>query len=42
MTSRCVPPRVLFRPQDLVGKNLTYLSQLDGLSFELYRDQVTD
>ncbi|PNW88440.1 hypothetical protein CHLRE_01g029650v5 [Chlamydomonas reinhardtii] len=26
--------------QDLVGKNLTYLSQLDGLSFELYRDQV--
>ncbi|GLI69968.1 hypothetical protein VaNZ11_014715 [Volvox africanus] len=26
--------------QDLVGKNLTYLSQLDGLGFELYRDQV--
>lgn len=26
--------------QDLVGKNLTYLSQLDGLSFELYRDLV--
>lgn len=23
-----------------MGKNLTYLSQLDGLSFELYRDQV--
>lgn len=25
---------------DLVGKNLTYLSQLDGLGFELYKDQV--
>lgn len=26
--------------QDLVGKNLTYLSQLDGLSFELYAGGV--
>ncbi|KAI7841140.1 hypothetical protein COHA_005110 [Chlorella ohadii] len=25
---------------DLVGKNLTYLSQLDGLTFQLYRDVV--
>lgn len=25
---------------DLVGKNLTYISQLEGLSFELYRDSV--
>lgn len=25
---------------DLVGKNLTYLSQLEGLSFQLYRDIV--
>lgn len=25
---------------DLVGKNLTYLSQLDGLTFPLYRDVV--
>lgn len=25
---------------DLVGKNLTYLSQLDGLTFQLYRDIV--
>ncbi|KDD73497.1 vacuolar protein sorting-associated protein 35, partial [Helicosporidium sp. ATCC 50920] len=25
---------------DLVGKNLTYLSQLDGLNFALYRDVV--
>lgn len=23
-----------------VGKNLTYLSQLDGLTFQLYRDVV--
>jgi hypothetical protein len=26
--------------QDLVGKNLTYISQLDGLSFELYAGSV--
>lgn len=26
--------------QDLVGKNLTYISQLDGLSFELYSTSV--
>lgn len=26
--------------QDLVGKNLTYLSQLDGLGFDMYRDSV--
>lgn len=26
--------------QDLVGKNLTYLSQLDGLTFELYAGGV--
>lgn len=26
--------------QDLVGKNLTYLSQLDGLDFELYQGEV--
>jgi len=25
---------------DLVGKNLTYLSQLDGLDLPLYRDVV--
>ena len=25
---------------DLVGKNLTYLSQLDGLDFTLYAQQV--
>lgn len=25
---------------DLVGKNLTYISQLDGLGFELYAGQV--
>lgn len=26
--------------QDLVGKNLTYISQLDGLSFDLYSSSV--
>ena len=26
--------------QDLVGKNLTYLSQLDGLDFDLYSGTV--
>lgn len=26
--------------QDLVGKNLTYISQLDGLTFELYSGSV--
>lgn len=26
--------------QDLVGKNLTYISQLDGLTFELYSSSV--
>lgn len=27
-------------PGVAVGKNLTYLSQLDGLTFQLYRDVV--
>jgi hypothetical protein len=31
------PPSAL---QDLVGKNLTYISQLDGLTFELYSTSV--
>jgi hypothetical protein len=26
--------------QDLVGKNLTYISQLDGLTFDLYSQSV--
>jgi vacuolar protein sorting-associated protein 35 len=25
---------------DLVGRNLTYISQLDGLSFDVYAQQV--
>ena len=29
-----------FLPLPAVGKNLTYLSQLDGLTFQLYRDVV--
>lgn len=28
--------------QDLVGKNLTYLSQLDGLDYDLYNSQVSN
>jgi len=28
--------------QDLVGKNLTYLSQLDALDFKLYSNSVLD
>lgn len=32
----CIPPAL----QDLVGKNLTYISQLDGLTFELYSTSV--
>jgi hypothetical protein len=35
-----VVTRCLLPCQDLVGKNLTYISQLDGLSFELYSSSV--
>ena len=33
-------PTSLHPTQDLVGKNLTYLSQLDGLTFDAYAASV--